>query len=53
MSNKFELPKHPLAVEKENVVRINAGKLIPYFPAKELITGSVFIHFSPFCGMNG
>lgn len=51
--NRSELPKHPIAVEKENVVQINAGKLIPYFPAKELITGSLFIHFSPFCVMNG
>lgn len=53
MSNRSELPKHRLAVEKENVVQINAGKLIPYFPAKELITASLFIHFSLFCVMNG
>lgn len=34
MSDKSGLPKHPIAVEKEKVVQINAGRLIPYFPAR-------------------
>lgn len=49
MSNKSELPKRPVAVEKDNVVWINAGRLIPYFPAKELITGSFYSLFSLSC----
>lgn len=52
MSNKSGLPKHRVAIEKENAVRIDAGKLIPYFPAKELIAGTLFVQFSSFCVTN-
>lgn len=34
MCDKSGLLKHPIAIERDKVVQINAGRLIPYFPAR-------------------